>query len=181
MIILITGATHTGKTLLAQKMLKKYKYPYLSIDHLKMGLIRSGMTDLTPEDDEELTRFLWPVVREIIKTAIENRQHLIVEGCYIPFDWRQDFDDEYLKHIRFICLTLSEEYIDRHFADIVDHESDIETRYFDTGLTPAVLTRDNRFYIDGFENAGEHVTVIEKDYNETIESIFSTNNNSAGI
>ena len=35
MIILITGASHTGKTLLAQKMLEKYKYPYLSIDHLK--------------------------------------------------------------------------------------------------------------------------------------------------
>ena len=32
MIILITGASHTGKTLLAQKMLEKYKYPYLSLD-----------------------------------------------------------------------------------------------------------------------------------------------------
>jgi len=46
MIILITGASHTGKTLLAQKLLEKYKYPYLSIDHLKMGLIRSGQTEV---------------------------------------------------------------------------------------------------------------------------------------
>lgn len=44
MIIIITGASHTGKKLLAQRMLEKYKYPYLSIDHLKMGLIRSGNT-----------------------------------------------------------------------------------------------------------------------------------------
>ncbi len=50
MIIIITGASHTGKTVLAQRMLEKYKYPYVSIDHLKMGLIRSGNTDLTPED-----------------------------------------------------------------------------------------------------------------------------------
>ena len=86
MIILITGASHTGKTLLAQKLLEKYKYPYLSIDHLKMGLIRSGNTQLTPvSNDTELTDFLWPIVREIVKTAIENRQNLIVEGCYIPF------------------------------------------------------------------------------------------------
>lgn len=57
MIILITGASHTGKTLLAQRLLEKYHYPYLSIDHLKMGLIRSGMTELTPlSPDEELTR-----------------------------------------------------------------------------------------------------------------------------
>ncbi len=41
MVILITGASHTGKTALAQKLLEKYKFPYLSIDHLKMGLIRN--------------------------------------------------------------------------------------------------------------------------------------------
>ena len=102
MIILITGASHTEKTLLAQRFLEKYKYPYLSIDHLKMGLIRSGNTNLTPEDDDSLTEYLWPIIREIIKTAIENRQNLIVEGCYIPFDWRQDFDEQYLLSIRFI-------------------------------------------------------------------------------
>ena len=96
MIIIVTGASHSGKTVLAQRMLEKYKYPYLSIDHLKMGLIRSGNTDLTPEDDDELEGYLWPIVREMIKTAIENKQNLIVEGCYIPYDWRRDFADEYL-------------------------------------------------------------------------------------
>ena len=75
MVILITGASHTGKTLLAQWMLETYKYPYLSIDHLKMGLIRSGNTSLTPEDDDALTEYLWPIVREMIKTAIENSQN----------------------------------------------------------------------------------------------------------
>ena len=73
MIILITGASHTGKTLLAQRMLEQFKYPYLSIDHLKMGLIRSGNTELTPlSDDEALTAYLWSIVREMVKTAIEN-------------------------------------------------------------------------------------------------------------
>ena len=75
MVILITGASHTGKTVLAQRMLEKYKYPYLSIDHLKMGLIRSGNTELTPEDDDKLTEYLWPIVREIVKTSIENHQN----------------------------------------------------------------------------------------------------------
>ena len=101
MIILITGASHTGKTLLAQRMLEKNKYPSFSIDHLKMGLIRSGNTSLTPLDDDALTEYLWPIVREMIKTAIENRQNLIVEGCYVPFDWRKDFEEKYLFYIRF--------------------------------------------------------------------------------
>ena len=108
MIILITGASHTGKTALAQKLLEKHKYPYLSIDHLKMGLIRSGNTKLTPmSDDTKLTAYLWPIVREMIKTAIENKQNLIVEGCYIPFDWANDFDNEYLKNIKYYCIVMS--------------------------------------------------------------------------
>ena len=121
MVIIITGASHVGKTILAQRMLEKYKYPYFSIDHLKMGLIRSGITDLTPEDDDELTDYLWPIVREIIKTAIENEQNLIVEGCYIPFDWRNNFEEQYLRWIRFICIAMSDEYIDSHFEEIKSH------------------------------------------------------------
>ena len=119
MVILITGASHTGKTLLAQKLLEKYKYPYLSIDHLKMGLIRSGNTELTPvSDDADLTAYLWPIVREMVKTAIENGQNLIVEGCYIPFDWEKDFSEEYRNSIRYYCLVMSEGYIRKNFQDI---------------------------------------------------------------
>ena len=70
MIILIAGASHTGKTLFAQKLLEKYQYPYLSVDHLKMGLIRSKQTNLTPEDDEKLIPYLWGIVKEIIKTVL---------------------------------------------------------------------------------------------------------------
>lgn len=118
MIILISGASHTGKTLLAQKLLEKYKYPVLSIDLLKMGLIRSNNTSLTPEDDEKLEKYLWPIVREMIKTAIENKQNLIVEGAYIPFDWKKGFDVPYLRHILFYCLVMTRNYIRNHFADI---------------------------------------------------------------
>jgi 2-phosphoglycerate kinase len=172
MIILITGASHTGKTLLAQRMLEKYNYPYLSIDHLKMGLIRSGNTDLTPEDDDALTDYLWPIVREIIKTAIENRQDLIVEGCYIPAEWRQDLDEQYLKSIRFICLAMTEEYIESHFDEIISHESKIEARLVDAVCTITGLVADNRSYIDGFRNAGERIVIIDDDYEETIKALL---------
>lgn len=112
MIILIAGDTHTGKTILAQKLLEKYKYPYLSIDHLKMGLIRSGQCKLSADsNDMELTNYLWPIVREIIKTCIENSQNMIIEGCYIPFDWEKDFTNEHMKQIQYICLIFSQEYI----------------------------------------------------------------------
>ena len=143
MIILITGASHTGKTALAQKLLEKYKYPYLSIDHLKMGLIRSGNTELTPMDDNELTKYLWPIVCEMIKTAIENKQNLIVEGCYIPFDWSKDFEQEYLENIKYYCLVMSEEYIRNHFPDIKKYANIIENRLDDEWCTMEKVLEDN--------------------------------------
>ncbi len=144
MIVLITGASHTGKTALAQKLLEKYKYPYLSIDHLKMGLIRSGNTDLTPmSDDNDLTAYLWPIVREMVKTAIENKQNLIVEGCYIPFDWAKDFEPEYLENIRYFCLVMSESYIKNHFADIKKYANVAENRLDDEWCTLESVLEDN--------------------------------------
>ena len=144
MIVLIAGASHTGKTALAQKLLEKYKYPYFSIDHLKMGLIRSGNTELNPmSDEDDLTAYLWPIVREMIKTAIENEQNLIVEGCYIPFDWQKDFENEYLKDIKYYCLVMSDEYITNHFADIKKYASVIENRLEDEWCTLESVLEDN--------------------------------------
>ena len=137
-----------------------------------MGLIRSGNTDLTPEDDGELTEYLWPIIREIVKTAIENRQNLIVEGCYIPFQWRQDFDELYLPSIRFICLAMSERYIENHFGEIIGHESEIESRLVDADCTMDVLKAENKSIIDGFQDAGEQIMLIESDFKQTIEKLL---------
>ena len=153
-------------------MLEKYHYPYLSIDHLKMGLIRSGNTELTPMDDEDLTGYLWPIIREIVKTAIENRQNLIVEGCYIPFCWRRDFDERYLPSIRFICLAMSERYIENHFSEIIRHESEIEARLVAEDCTMESLKADNMRIIDGFQSAGEQVVLIDSHYEKTIKGLL---------
>ena len=168
MIILIGGASHTGKTLLAQRLLDKYHYPYLSIDHLKMGLIRSGNTNLTPMDDDKLTGYLWPIVREMIKTAIENRQNLIVEGCYIPFDWEKDFDEGYRKEIRYMCLIMSRQYIETHIADIKNHASDIEDRMDDSGLNAQELIRENEQNLELCRQYGCEYILIDDEYNISI-------------
>ena len=157
MIILIAGASHTGKTNLAQKLLDKYKYPYLSIDHLKMGLIRSGNTNLTP--------YLWNIVKEMIKTAVENNQNLIVEGCYIPFDWNKDFTEEYLKDIQYYCLVMSKEYIENHFSDIKKFASVIENRMDDSDLCKEILLRDNCYNLEMCKKYGCKYVLIENKYN----------------
>ena len=164
MILLIAGGTHTGKTVLAQRLLERYGYPYLSIDHLKMGLIRSGQTTLTPMDDALLTDYLWPIVREMVKTAIENRQNLIVEGCYIPFNWAKDFSPEYLQHIEYRCLIMSRHYIETHFDQIRDFASAIEQRLDDSGLSAEDLIRDNEENLRQCISQGCDYILIDDEY-----------------
>ena len=163
MIILITGASHTGKTLLAQKLLEKYKYPYLSIDQLKMWLIRSGQTELTPYDDDKLTAYLWDILKEMIKTAIENDQNLIVEGCYIPFDWKNSFDADYLAQIKFICLIMSEKYINSHFSVIVNFGNVIEKRLSNDPNMDEII-QDNQEYLCGCLRYGLDYFLIDDEY-----------------
>lgn len=163
MIILITGASHTGKTLLAQKLMERYRYPVLSIDLLKMGLIRSGQTQLTPEDDELLTPYLWGIVSEMIKTAIENKQNLIVEGCYIPFDWRADFESEYLAEIEFCCLVMTNDYLKSHVDDIRHFANAIENRLSDE-IDVDALVEENESNLAACREQGLHCHLIDAAY-----------------
>ncbi|MCQ2530407.1 MAG: adenylate kinase [Lachnospiraceae bacterium] len=165
MITLIAGASHTGKTVLAQKILEKYDFPYMSIDHLKMGLIRSGNTDLTPESPaEELTAYLWPIVREIIKTAIENEQNLTIEGCYIPYDWKEDFEEKYLEKIECMRLVMSEEYIKNHFEDIIAYADAIEKRLDDSGCTMESVLEDNLHELEMCREHNVEYVLIDSEY-----------------
>ena len=168
MVILISGTTHTGKTALSQRLMEKYKIPYFSIDHLKMGLIRSGKTSLTVNDDEKLTPYIWSIVKEMIKTAIENKQNIIIEGCYIPFDWQKDFDECYLREIKFYCLIMTDEYIENNFSEILKFESVIEKR-ITTDINKADLIADNKTNLKLCKEYDLEYILIDKNYKIEIE------------
>jgi adenylate kinase family enzyme len=168
MILLIAGSSHTGKTVLAQKLMERHHIPSFSIDHLKMGLIRSGQTTLTPADDAALTDYLWPIVREMIKTAIENNQSMIVEGCYIPHNWAADFEGSYLAHIKAVWLIMTENYIRSHFCDILSHASDVEQRLDDSGLSMEELIQDNNRNLELCRKYGCEYILIDGDYQVTL-------------
>lgn len=168
MIWLICGATHTGKTVLAQRILEEKRAPYLSLDHLKMGLIRSGRAAVTPVSPwREITEAVWPVAREMVRTCLENGESLTVEGCYIPPDWEKDFSEAELKQMRCVCLALDEGYIRQNMAAVRAHACDVERRQ-DDDADMETLLRENRFFRENYEN----VFLIRKDYAAEMDGIL---------
>lgn len=171
MIYLIAGGTHTGKTLLAQRLMEKYGWPYLSIDHLKMGLIRSGLCPLRPDSPEaELMDFLWPVVREIVKTCIENGQSLIVEGCYIPFDYAEDFDVKSMREIRYVCLIFSRRYLEMHFDAVLEQENAIERRMLPGGCDKESMIAENECNLLECRRRGLKYILTDTEYAVSVDA-----------
>lgn len=173
MVILIGGASCAGKTLLAQRLLEKYSYPYLSLDHLKMGLIR-GETDcgFTAESrDAVITKKLWPIVRGIIMTAVENRQNLIIEGCYLPPDKIAALPPEYRGQTISFYLSLSWKYTLEHYDDIIAHRSDIENRLYPEERSAKEIAEDNDRTVVVCAQTGAKCFVIEKDYLRELDAV----------
>lgn len=105
----------------------------------------------------------------MIKTAIENKQNLIVEGCYIPFGWSKDFESEYLENITYYCLVMSEKYIKNHFGDIKKYASVVENRMDDAGCTMETVLRDNAEILKQCRNYKLNYLLIDDEYQVDIE------------
>ncbi len=162
MIILIGGSSHVGKTLIAQKLIEKYHYPCTSLDHLKMGFIRTGRTELTVNDDYDMRFFLWPFAAEMVKTAIENNQNMILEGCYIPGSWKESFTAEYLKHIRCMFIVMSEHYLRCHFDHVVEYANVIEQRLDDQPDLERLIQCSKDFKDDCIRNDIPYIEIDEE-------------------
>ena len=67
---------------------------------------------------------------------------------------------------------MSEEYIDLHFEEIKAHGSDIEKRLDDSDCTVEQLKTDNRRIIEGFQAAGEQITLITENYEDSIRGLL---------
>lgn len=176
MVILIGGVTRTGKTLMAQKLMEKYGYPYMSVDHIKMGLYRGlGDEKYNPEQKGTiLAEALWPVIKGIIMTAIENKQNLILEGVYILPSMARDFEREYLDEIVSVFIGFSEEYIkENHDSGILANQSVIEFREDDYPGSPAKLIDMHKEFKQMSLITKVNFFEIKKDYEKEIALVYS--------
>ncbi|MDR1450922.1 MAG: hypothetical protein LBI57_01105 [Helicobacteraceae bacterium] len=179
MVILIGGAGCTGKTLMAQKLLEKYKFPYLSIDHIKMGIYRGRFNcGFTPEsEDEIITEKIWPIIKGIIMTNIETGQNIIIEGCYFPESLEKELDKRYLSETIIFNIIFSEEYIRNNLLEkIIKNRNIIENRgyefdnsneevskyIFENKNGKGKCKKNNTKYFEIKENYGKEIQIIYK-------------------
>ena len=175
MVILIGGNGCTGKTLMAQTLLEKYKIPYISIDHLKMGIYRSDKNcGFTPLDsNEKIGEILWPIIKGIIMTNIENRQSLIIEGCYLLPHRIKEFDQPYKDEIISVFLGFSEDYIEKHLkGEIIQNRNAIEQRMYPEDRSVTQFISEHEKFRKHCLEQGVKYFEIKQDYEEEIQKVY---------
>jgi len=175
MIILIVAESSTGKTQMAQNLLEIYKVPYFSIDHLKMGIYKTDRNcGFEPTSDNEIIEGkLWPIIKAMITTCIDNGQNLIVEGCYVSPGRLAEFGAEYSKEIIPVFMGFTENYVRNHFlSDIIPYRSVIERRPYPEGRTAEEIIHNNAALRQRCAEEGVCFFDIDEDYEKDTAKIY---------
>ncbi len=175
MVIFIGGQSCSGKTTMAQRLLEKHYINYLSIDHVKMGIIRSyEKCGFTAEDSEDkITKHIWPCIKEIAKTNIENYQNIIIEGCYIPTDDVNNFESNYQEYIISLYIVFSRQYIEKHFEDgIIKHRSETEYKDVDDYMNKEFFIKEHEIQKEKCIANGQKYFEVFDNYEEDLKCAY---------
>jgi len=87
MLFIISGASRSGKSLIAKKLFKECSIPYLPVDNLVMGFT-TGLPALGIHDQlwpDEIATKIWPFLKAVCENIIESGNDYILEGeAFLP-------------------------------------------------------------------------------------------------
>jgi len=174
MVILIGGIGCTGKTLLANRLMKETNISYFPLDHLMMGLYR-GIPNCGsfPMDDQfVLGEKMWPIIKGMIMTNIENDHSIILEGFQLIPQLLLDIPAEYLENILSVFQFFSEQYILENLdAKILKFRSAVERRSDIDDITAETLIKQTKRLKEQCMKHKVTFYEIEDDYSEEITEV----------
>lgn len=173
MIILINAPSSTGKTYLAKQLVGALHYSCVSMDHIKMGWYRGGLEcPFHPEDEDQLiVPYLWPIIKGMMETCIENHQDHIIEGIYVDFKDLSKCIHQYPDQIISINICFSKEYIIQHIDDIFKYRHIIEKRGYEDTRSLDQFIQEHTLFKKECQLAELPLYEITTDYKGSLDKI----------
>jgi 2-phosphoglycerate kinase len=123
LLYIIGGAARAGKTIIAQEFLERSQVPFLSLDLLKMSLVK-GMPEAGIDPQESSRRLairLWPVVRGLASTILENARDYLIEGDMILPSQVREISADFPGQIRSCFVGFGDESVSKKLFVIRKH------------------------------------------------------------
>ena len=169
MIYIISGASRSGKTLLAKRILKDKGVTYLSLDWLMMGfntgIPEYGIHHLLFPDD--IARRMWSFLKGMIESMIHVKEDCVIEGEAILPELITELVKEHPNHIK-VCFL--------GYADVEVAKKVEEIKTFSNGEHDWLLKESDEYIIDHTKNMIDHSKMIQNSCRKYGFDYFDTSN-----
>lgn len=154
MLYLISGASRSGKTIIAKNILKRKQIPYMSLDWLVMGftngLPENGIHDKLFPD--EIAEKLWHFLEAMCESMLWSEIDYVIEGEAILPGLVQKFLKKHPDKIRICFLGYTEIDKDRKMKDL---------KAFHDGKKDWLLKESDDYIYDHIDNMIAHSRLIK--------------------
>jgi len=144
MIILISGASHTGKTMLAKRLCERYQIPYKNIEYIKQHMLLSADSDginvgnALESNKYVLSENVWFIVENIVRDGLEKGEGMVLDGNFLPPHRVRALDDVGVISMH---LIFTPEYIEKNYDVILKHRKE-ESSIHDDGDILQIMSNE---------------------------------------
>lgn len=170
MLYFISGASRSGKTIIAKKVSLQKGIPYLSLDWLMMGFT-NGIPEYGVHDKlfpDEIAQRLWRFLKAMFESMIYVETDCIIEGEAILPELIIELVKEHPSKITICFLGYTDINIDKKVKEI---------RNFSNEKKDWLEDKSDAYIIDHVKNMMAHSRKIKKSCKENSIRYFDTSKN----
>ncbi|MGO0713955.1 adenylate kinase [Bacillus subtilis] len=133
MLYIIGGASRSGKTTVAKRILEETKISYFSLDYLMMG-IAEGAPELAvnpTEEDIKTAKRMWKIIDPLMRAMIENKIDYVIEGVQLVPSYLSKFEQDYLGKVKLCFIGKAEIDVQNSIDEIKFYSSKTENDRFE--------------------------------------------------
>lgn len=125
MLYLVSGASRSGKTIIAERILEERGIPYLSLDWLVMGFT-NGLPQLGVHDrlmPDEIAAGIWDYVKAMFESMIWSGIDYVIEGEAILPGRIRELIDSHPDKVRIVFLGYASVDVEQKLQEIKEHSA----------------------------------------------------------
>lgn len=167
MLYIISGASRSGKTLLAEKILAEQGINYLSLDWLIMGFT-NGLPALGIHHmlfPDEIAERSWSFFKAMLESMLYIEENCVVEGEAILPELIVELKEQYPDQVR-VCFV--------GYTDISIEEKVRNIKKYGGGKTDWLIDKSDEYIEDHVNNMIAHSKKIQQSCQENNIKYFDT-------